>query len=117
MFEIAFTKEGEKAKKIIFSKLTDKSFYKSSLQNKLITLIEGSVILLLFSSIIEYVITIVFTPNSGITFGFPLPFYSFTVNRILFLNLLTNMVFFAIVIYLVGYAIVKEKGDTILNST
>lgn len=111
LVSFAFKKEMNIFKFKLFDVFISGRFQKSNLLRKLYYLISLSFVPLTIATLLEFLLIVVFTDAGAITIGFPLPFYSFSANLIIFRNLLVDIVLFASAIYFIGYTLIHTPDS------
>lgn len=104
----SFSREMDIFKKRYFGIFLSNRFNKSFFIIKLYYLVSLSIFPLFVASGMEFILTFLFTKVGGITIGFPLPVYSFTAEKLLTLNTISDIVIYSAIVYFIGYTLARN---------
>jgi hypothetical protein len=111
LFGVAFRNYLNNFGQIIFSVFISGKFAKLNIFSKFVRIFLLSFLPLIISSLVEYLLTFLFTTSGTITVGFPLPVYSFSASKLLISNFLVNITLFSSIIYFLGYSITHNSNN------
>ena len=109
LISFAFRDQINTLKNKIFKVFYSGEYYKSSTLLKIYNILSLAIMILLMMSLLEFVLTIFFTNSGAITFGFPLPVYSFSARKFLLINILIDIFLLMSVTYLIGISIANDR--------
>ena len=95
----------------MFSIFISGKFQKMSALTKSLNLVALSILPFFIVSFLEFLLTILFTKAGAITFGFPLPVFSFSSRNFIYPNIFVNFLLFALTIYFLGYSIIHSPNS------
>jgi hypothetical protein len=108
VFGIAFRKELDKCRDMVFAIFINKRFSNYGFVRKLMSLVFLSMTMLLIISLIEYTVLTLFVKGGGISIGFPLSLYSFSAGKVLTFNFLINLFIYLSIFHFLGYILMKN---------